>query len=344
MSIYRRQGSRNWYIRIGREVDRSARTTSRSEALALEAKWREEIRRREMYGEQERRTFADAAADWAEEIGQRRKGWDRDWYRLQILVERIGDAWTDDLGNADITKAIPPSANTPASRNHYRSLARSVLRHEVEKGHLPAAPKIRMETVNNQRVRYLADWAEADKLIEAMPANWHDPARFTLETGVRLGTLRALRREWIHGDLLVIPGEHTKSGRQLAIPLSEHALAIVRRQQGHDHLFVRDDGHPLGRMDHKTWTRVLERSKIRDFRWHDLRHTWASWMMMTGEVSLYELQLLGDWSTPAMVQRYAHLAPGYLRSVVSRASAQLPRNVLDSGPNEPDCAEAANRK
>ena len=338
MSIYRRARSSQWYIRIGREIDRSARTSSRSEALALEAKWRDEIRRREMYGEHERRTFAEAAADWAEDVGQRRRGWDRDGYRLQILVDRIGNRWTNEVTNAHVTDAIPPTANAPASRNAYRSLARSVLRHEAEKGHLPAAPKIRMEFVMNQRVRYLADWAEADRLIAAMPPNWRDPARFTLETGLRLGTLRALRSRWLHGDLLVIPGTNTKSGRQLAIPLSEHAIYIARRQSGADHLFVRQDGHPLGRMEHKTWTRVLKRSKIEDFRWHDLRHTWASWMMMTGEVSLYELQLLGDWSTPAMVQRYAHLAPGYLRSVVRRASAQLPRNVLDSGEIEPNCA------
>ena len=338
MSIYRRAGSRNWYVRIGREIDRSARTTSRSEALALEAKWRDEIRRRKMYGEQKRRTFAEAAANWAEDVGQHRKGWDRDWYRLQALVEDIGEDWTDDVDNARIDSAIPNAAEAAASRNHYRSRARSVLRHEARNGRLTAAPPIRMERVSNQRVRYLADWQEAERLVSAMPEHWQDPARFSLLTGVRQGTLRALRMDWIHGDLLVIPGAHTKSGRQLAIPLSDDALTIVRRQTPAVHLFTRPDGKPLGRMENSVWRRVLERSKIKDFRWHDLRHTWASWMMMTGEVSLYELQLLGDWSTPAMVQRYAHLAPGYLRSVVRRASARLPRNVLDSGETEPNCA------
>lgn len=344
MSVYRRRGSRYWYIRIGRKVDRSSGTTSRAEALALEAKWRQEQWRVEKMGEQPRRTFAEAAADWAEEIGQHRKGWSRDWYRLQHLVGAIGHEWTEDTTTATVDRAIPDSAQSPASRNHYRSLARTVLRYEARSGRLSAVPPIRMERVSNQRVRYLADWSEADRLIRAMPKHWQDPARFTLHTGVRQGTLRALRHQWVHGDLLVIPGAHTKSGRQLAVPLSDTALAIVRRQRPGPVLFLRPDDTPLGRMEHKTWTRVLERSKITDFRWHDLRHTWASWMMMSGQVSLYELQQLGDWSTPAMVQRYAHLAPGYLRDVVRRASAHLPRTVLDSAPNEMDSAGSSGSK
>lgn len=344
MSIYRRKGSRFWYIRIGREIDRSSGTTSRSEALALEARWRGERWRVEKMGEQPRRTFADAAADWAEEIGQHRRGWGRDWYRLRTLVEALGETWTGDVSTADVDRAIPASAQTPASRNHYRSLARTVLRYEARSGRLSAAPAIRMERVSNQRVRYLADWSEADGLIQALPEHWRDPARFTLHTGVRQGTLRALRREWIHGDLLVIPGAHTKSGRQLAIPLSDDALEIVRRQRPGPRLFLRPDGEPLGRMEHKVWKRTLERSRLSDFRWHDLRHTWASWMMMSGQVSLYELQMLGDWSTPAMVQRYAHLAPGYLRDVVRRASAHLPRSDLDSAPIEANQAGSSEGK
>lgn len=344
MSVYRRKGSKFWYIRIGRAVDRSSRTTSRTEALALEARIRAELWRTEQMGEQPRRTFAEAAADWAEEVGRNRKGWDRDWYRLQRLVEAIGGTWTEDTTTTAVDQAIPESAQSPASRNHYRSLARTVLRYEARNGLLSVVPAIRMEKVSNQRVRFLADWEEADRLIDGMPAHWKDPARFTLLTGVRQGTLRALRREWIHGDLLVIPGEHTKSGRQLAIPLDQTALRVACRQPLGPALFLRPDGTPLGRMESKVWRKVLERSGVEDFRWHDLRHTWASWMMMTGEVSLYELQQLGDWSTPAMVQRYAHLHPGYLRDVVRRASAQLQRNDPDSAQTEPVQDRSSNRK
>ena len=55
----------------------------------------------------------------------------------------------------------------------------------------------------------------------------------------------------------------------------------------------------------------LKQAGIEDFTWHDLRHTWASWLVQRG-VSLRILQEMGGWKTLAMVQRYAHLAPEHL--------------------------------
>jgi integrase len=52
----------------------------------------------------------------------------------------------------------------------------------------------------------------------------------------------------------------------------------------------------------------VRRAGIANFRWHDLRHTWASWLVQHG-TPLYDLQEMGGWKTAAMVRRYAHLAP-----------------------------------
>src|SRR5688572_22559189 len=56
---------------------------------------------------------------------------------------------------------------------------------------------------------------------------------------------------------------------------------------------------------------------IEDFLFHDLRHTWASWHVMSG-TSLQELMELGGWKSYEMVLRYAHLAPENLASVAQR--------------------------
>ncbi len=50
---------------------------------------------------------------------------------------------------------------------------------------------------------------------------------------------------------------------------------------------------------------------LEDFRWHDLRHTWASWHVQAG-TSLSKLQEMGGWDSIEMVRRYAHLAPEHL--------------------------------
>jgi integrase len=66
------------------------------------------------------------------------------------------------------------------------------------------------------------------------------------------------------------------------------------------------------------WKRALRRVGITDFRFHDLRHTWASWHVTNG-TSLQELMELGGWKSYEMVLRYAHLAPDHL----SRAAARI---------------------
>jgi len=65
------------------------------------------------------------------------------------------------------------------------------------------------------------------------------------------------------------------------------------------------------------WKNALRRAGIEHFRWHDLRHVWATWHVMAG-TTLGELQELGAWKSEAMVRRYAHFAPEQLRKAADR--------------------------
>lgn len=70
----------------------------------------------------------------------------------------------------------------------------------------------------------------------------------------------------------------------------------------------------------KAWYAALERAGIADFRWHDLRHTWASWHVQGG-TPLFALQDLGGWESAEMVRRYAHLAADHLAPWADRLVA-----------------------
>jgi integrase len=70
----------------------------------------------------------------------------------------------------------------------------------------------------------------------------------------------------------------------------------------------------------KAWYAALERAGVEDFRWHDLRHTWASWHVQNG-TPLYALQEMGGWSSAEMVRRYAHLAADHLAPFAERLCA-----------------------
>lgn len=63
----------------------------------------------------------------------------------------------------------------------------------------------------------------------------------------------------------------------------------------------------------------LERAGIEDFRWHDLRHTWASWHVQNG-TPLYVLPELWGWESPEMVRKYAHLSCEHLAPYAERLS------------------------
>ena len=67
------------------------------------------------------------------------------------------------------------------------------------------------------------------------------------------------------------------------------------------------------------WNKALKRAGIEDFKWHDLRHTWASWHVQAG-TPLHVLQELGGWESAEMVRRYAHLSSEHLAEYVDRLS------------------------
>jgi integrase len=77
--------------------------------------------------------------------------------------------------------------------------------------------------------------------------------------------------------------------------------------------------HTVYQVNGKAWKGALARVGIKEFRWHDLRHTWASWHVQAG-TPLHVLQELGSWESVEMVRRYAHLSADHLASYVDRVS------------------------
>ncbi|MBF0371585.1 MAG: tyrosine-type recombinase/integrase [Magnetococcales bacterium] len=76
-------------------------------------------------------------------------------------------------------------------------------------------------------------------------------------------------------------------------------------------------GKPIRQVSTKAWYAALKRAGIENFRWHDLRHTWASWHVQAG-TPLHILKELGGWETEEMVARYAHLGASHLKQYTSQ--------------------------
>jgi integrase len=158
--------------------------------------------------------------------------------------------------------------------------------------------------------------SELDKLSETLD-NWPNElaallVKFALYTGLRQDECMGL--EWADVDIergffrLLDP-----KGKPTNLPLSKSALDVIRQAEtikpkaDCPWVFPNNKGGRRVNFFH-IWSRIRKASKIRTkFRFHDLRHTFATYLASSGEVDLYTLQKLLNHQTPEMTQRYAHL-------------------------------------
>lgn len=164
------------------------------------------------------------------------------------------------------------------------------------------------------RIRWITR-DEARRLLDAIDDVWmRDVARFGFATGLRQSNIIELewsqvdlgaRRAWIHPD-------QAKARKPIGVPLNADAVAVVRARLGQHrtHVFAQGDVAPWY-WDTKRWHAACRRASIERFRFHDVRHTWASWHVQGG-TPLNRLMELGGWASYEMVLRYAHLAPDHL--------------------------------
>jgi integrase len=145
----------------------------------------------------------------------------------------------------------------------------------------------------------------------------------SLHTGMRRGELFALT--WQSIDLeaarITVHGATAKSGTTRHLPLNSEALAVLRgwHEQAADKgglVFVGRDGAAFNNV-RRSWEGALAGAKITRFRWHDLRHTFASKLVMAG-VDLNTVRELLGHSDYKMTQRYAHLAPEHKAAAVAK--------------------------
>ena len=144
----------------------------------------------------------------------------------------------------------------------------------------------------------------------------------SINTGLRRGEIFNLR--WSDIDFgkktLTVEGATSKSGQTHYVPLNSEILALLKewkKQSKGEVVFA----SPVtgGRFNNikRSWSQLRDRAGMSDFRFHDLRHTFASKLVMQG-VDLYVVKELMGHSTIQMTERYAHLAPEHKASAVEK--------------------------
>ncbi|EFZ5229156.1 phage integrase family protein, partial [Shigella flexneri] len=245
-------------------------------------------------------------------------------------------------------KPVPEYTPKPASvatKATHLSFIKALLRAaEREWKMLDKAPIIKVPQPKNKRIRWLEPH-EAQRLIDECPEPLKSVVEFALATGLRRSNI--INLEWQQIDMqrrvAWINPEESKSNRAIGVALNDTACRVLKKQIGNHHRWVfvykesctKPDGTKAPtvrkmRYDANTaWKAALRRAGIDDFRFHDLRHTWASWLVQAG-VPLSVLQEMGGWESIEMVRRYAHLAPNHLTEHARQIDSILNPSVPNS--------------
>ncbi|MEF3075213.1 site-specific integrase [Methylobacter sp. Wu1] len=245
-----------------------------------------------------------------------KKSIETDKVRLRWLHQYLHDKTLDQIDKALINRITEDKQQTSSNCTVNRNLAllRTILNRAWKDWEwIDSVPGFRMLPEQSTRVRWLTH-AEAERLIRECPDHLKAMIKFTLATGLRESNVTGLqwsqidmRRKcaWVHAD-------EAKGKKSIPVPLNDEALLVVRQQMGKNSEFVFTfEGKPIKKAGSHAWKKALARAGIDNFRWHDLRHCWASWHIQNG-TPLHVLKELGGWSDMSMVFRYSHLSADHL--------------------------------
>ncbi len=319
MSIY--LVGKTWYVDItpknGPRLRESTGTGDKQAAQEYHDKLKAQLWRQSRLGEGpvSTATWDDAAKLW---LGTKQRS-KQEGYLVRWLTSQLKGVPLASMTSGLLEDVIASRVVSAGNQSRYAMLMQAILNRAKLKGLVASVPKIERQTPPEGRVRWLSA-QEWERLQKHLPPYLLQAARFTLATGLR--EKNVLRLEWSQVDLkrkvAWIHPDQAKAKKAIGVPLNSDALRVLREQVGLSSLFVFPMAgrttSTLSRASSQSWYKALKAADLVGFRWHDLRHTWASWHVQSG-TRLEELQKLGGWKSLSMVTRYAHFAPDHLAKV-----------------------------
>lgn len=323
--VYRRPDSRHWWICTtlpdGRRIRQSSGTEILEEAHALLAKLKLDAYRETHFGIKPKRSWQEAVVRYLAIKASLRSY--RDLQRICRMLDPYLSVRTLDEITGDVIWSIVQKelkrGNKPATVNRYLALIRNLLRTARDEWQwIDNFPMIRPLPGEVERDRWLTR-EEANRLISVSPPHLAALIRFALSTGCRASEITGLGWERVDLDRQTAWLNRTKNGTSRGVPLNADAVAVLKEVVGnHPEFCFTYRGAPI-RWDvtNTAWHTAIEKAGLTDVRFHDLRHTWASWHRQAG-TSCDELKDLGGWKSRNMVDRYAKFATENLTVAAAR--------------------------
>lgn len=343
MALWNRAGI--YYVKLtapdGTLLRRSARTSDRRKAQEYHDRLKAELWDLAYLGKKPKRTWDEAALRWLREKAHK-KSYRDDVTRIRWFTRHLRGRTLDQVSRELIDRLVSRglARRSDRTKDLYVALIRAIFRKAMREWEwIETMPAFRTYSKGGKvRVRYLTR-PQAEALLEKLPVHQREVVLFALATGLRQRNILDLTWDRVDFERRVATiGEgDTKNGEALGVPLNRVALGVLERQLGkHRRAVFTYRGRPLRSANTRTWRAALKACGIRDFRWHDLRHTWATWLRQN-DVPTWVLQELGGWKSEAMVRRYAHMSVKHLAPYADQLIFPV------TGPELPATAENRDR-
>jgi integrase len=318
MSLYKR--GEIWWVYVtvdGHRARQSTRTSDKKKAEAFHDELKVSLRQKKESG----KTLTDAFKIWLK-ASERTAS---EQSALRTFLELYPNRPLSQVDGHAIFDAL--DSKSAGSYNRVANNVRAALNMAHKRGWCDAIT-IPRKKVTTTKLRFLSK-AEWKRLEAELPDHLKPMAQFAISTGLRQSNV--LNLKWSSVDMkravAWIDATEAKGKKSIPVPLSPYAMTILKSQEGKndDYVFTYK-GEPISSIK-TSWNKALIRAKIdlvkdgkdeqgkdvykSTFRWHDLRHTWASWHVQNG-TPLAVLKELGGWHDISMVMRYAHLSPDHL--------------------------------
>jgi integrase/recombinase XerD len=341
-TVYKRR--RTYWIRFqwqGQTIRKSAHTTVKADALAYLVKLRDEHIRVHRDG-RPRRTFPEMVERYEVEHMATLKPTTARGYRaiIRLLYPHFQPLYLDEINKTRITEYVGArrraGASSPTIRRNLACLS-SMLSCTVASDWLDVNPvrayDKRSVRENPPRVRHLTE-AEYHRLIDAASPYMRPMIALAAHTGMRVGELLSLEWSQVNLRRREITLVKTKTNAPRVIPLSDAAVTVfvtIPRHPVSRFVFAKPDtGERYGSIV-IGFRGACRRAGIENFRFHDLRHSFATWAVQSG-MDLYRLSRILGHATLEMTTRYAHLATADLHDALRRVGTFPGTRAEDSPP------------
>ena len=341
-SLYQRNNSNVWWVRFqhnGTRVQKSSGKTRKSDALRFLAKTMEAERQRQEQGFHKVRLGVLCEEYCSQHLPLLKPG-TRVGYlgHIQVLKTHFGeDRYVDEIRKAHVAEFVASLKKTglksPTIRR-YLATTSSIFAFAERSGWLARNPVAQFDKRSlpeaQPRTRFISQ-AEYRRLLSASPSHLKLILEMAVQTGMRLEELLGLRWEQVNLERREVRLVVTKTNLPRVVPLSDRAVAIFvasPRLGSSPYVFTNPNTGQRYRNLRHSFRKACSRSGITDYRWHDIRHTFASWHVQSG-TDLYRLSRILGHSTLQMTTRYAHLATENLHQAVRDMATSLATNASD---------------